>query len=835
MRNTMKRSSKLWGAIICIALGAALCAASCKTALGSSSTTKGTVSVKLPASLNSLAKSIVADFTSTVNVKSVTVKLTDGSGATTSQTGISPTAGSVPFSDVYPGTCSVEVDALDSSGATLGSGTQTGNLPEGGSLSLTVPVSFSSLLSSGTGTLSLAITWPSASATSVSYTIDSGTSTTPTASLGGGTYSATISSTLSAGSHTLALTFYNSSGLIVGYETEAVTIWKGITSGSWIDSSGNLESILAFTSAMLFDSTMSLSALTITGLATGSSLSFASATTSYDNLLTTGATISFTPTTAIAGQSISYSWDSGSSIPINSGATADLSVSATASTGLNTLVITVTAPNKNGNQSYTIKIYKAYTVSFELNDGTSTTAASQAVAEGGTVTVPATPTRTGYTFAGWYSDAGLTSAWTFATNTVSANMTLYAKWTTGGTVGVSLPASGTQPLTLTLSPSSSIYQGSTFTATCANSTLAALNSGWAWYLGGTLDSSQTGPTYTLTSTATESMIGDYIIACTVSYMGVTYSGSAKLSVGRSTITITSANISTAIVANLAGNFVLTENIDLSGTTWTPIGGLASGSMESMTSANTFSGVFDGNGHTITINTLASQANMVGLFGALLTGGTIKNLTVICNNVSISTNPCHYVGALVGYNEGTIINCAAKGSLSASGCIDVGGLVGQNGSNVYTGTASIKQCYSVVNVTGNNTVGGLVGVCADDNSTAKTITDCYARGSVTANAVAGGLIGLNRGKGVITNCYATGAVTAVDTTNAGGLVGANYGTVTTSYHSTSSSVSDPGYYLSTLNGAIPSGFSSTIWGINTSTPINNSYPYLLYFGSSTVTP
>ncbi|MCK7486337.1 MAG: InlB B-repeat-containing protein [Bacillus subtilis] len=44
------------------------------------------------------------------------------------------------------------------------------------------------------------------------------------------------------------------------------------------------------------------------------------------------------------------------------------------------------------------------------------------------VTQPADPTKTGYTFAGWYSDAGLTSAYTF--NTMPGqNFTLYAKWT----------------------------------------------------------------------------------------------------------------------------------------------------------------------------------------------------------------------------------------------------------------------------------------------------------------------------------------------------------------------------------------------------------------------
>ena len=51
------------------------------------------------------------------------------------------------------------------------------------------------------------------------------------------------------------------------------------------------------------------------------------------------------------------------------------------------------------------------------------------VASGAKVTEPSDPTKDGYTFAGWYSDLGLTEAWDFATDTVSSNIMLYAKWT----------------------------------------------------------------------------------------------------------------------------------------------------------------------------------------------------------------------------------------------------------------------------------------------------------------------------------------------------------------------------------------------------------------------
>jgi uncharacterized repeat protein (TIGR02543 family) len=71
----------------------------------------------------------------------------------------------------------------------------------------------------------------------------------------------------------------------------------------------------------------------------------------------------------------------------------------------------------------------AYTVTFNSVGGSSVT--SQTVSSGGKVTRPANPTRAGYTFAGWYRDADYTVLWDFDT-TVSANITLYAKWTPTG-------------------------------------------------------------------------------------------------------------------------------------------------------------------------------------------------------------------------------------------------------------------------------------------------------------------------------------------------------------------------------------------------------------------
>ncbi|RKN82014.1 InlB B-repeat-containing protein [Paenibacillus ginsengarvi] len=67
-----------------------------------------------------------------------------------------------------------------------------------------------------------------------------------------------------------------------------------------------------------------------------------------------------------------------------------------------------------------------YTVTFATNGGTAVS--GQSVNYGGTATEPAAPAKTGYTFGGWYSDAGLTADFLFTT-AITGNTTLYAKWT----------------------------------------------------------------------------------------------------------------------------------------------------------------------------------------------------------------------------------------------------------------------------------------------------------------------------------------------------------------------------------------------------------------------
>lgn len=68
-----------------------------------------------------------------------------------------------------------------------------------------------------------------------------------------------------------------------------------------------------------------------------------------------------------------------------------------------------------------------YTVAFNSQGGSAVS--SQTVTAGCKVTKPSDPTRSGYNFGGWYKESACTTVWNFDTDTVTGDITLYAKWT----------------------------------------------------------------------------------------------------------------------------------------------------------------------------------------------------------------------------------------------------------------------------------------------------------------------------------------------------------------------------------------------------------------------
>ena len=91
-------------------------------------------------------------------------------------------------------------------------------------------------------------------------------------------------------------------------------------------------------------------------------------------------------------------------------------------------VWTFTSDTVAGNTTLYAKwTINTYTVSFDSQSGSAVT--SQAINYGAKATTPTAPTRTGYTFSGWFKESACTNSWTFTSDTVTGNTTLYAKWT----------------------------------------------------------------------------------------------------------------------------------------------------------------------------------------------------------------------------------------------------------------------------------------------------------------------------------------------------------------------------------------------------------------------
>lgn len=129
--------------------------------------------------------------------------------------------------------------------------------------------------------------------------------------------------------------------------------------------------------------------------------------------------------------------------------------------------------------------------------------------------------------------------------------------------------------------------------------------------------------------------------------------------------------------------------------WTPIG----------TADHPFRGTFDGNG--ISVNYLkinSSGAICQGLFGYIGEGGIVKNATVRHSTITAASQ----VGAIAGYNRGTMTNCMVIGS-TITGNSFAGTIVGQNEGSMTTCYAITSGSTKAIGVdgsaTGADTEGG----------------------------------------------------------------------------------------------------------------------------------
>lgn len=246
--------------------------------------------------------------------------------------------------------------------------------------------------------------------------------------------------------------------------------------------------------------------------------------------------------------------------------------------------------------------------------------------------------------------------------------------------------------------------------------------------------------------------------------------------------------------NPGGNYVLVDDIDLSG-------------IDNFEPIENFTGTFDGNGHTISNLTIhRPEMDWVGLFLSVrddtrlfgLTGneGTVRNVRLEDVNVTGG----RFVGSLAGANLGTVTGLSVTGEVRGDEV--VGGLVGQNEGTIRESHTSnhvsdgfvlgglvgwnygeVIESYSMSDVTGGSTVGGLVGTNHATPRTEGTVVESYSTGDVSGGEEVGGLVGHNRVDGEVSKSYATGGVMGDD--KVGGLVGVSSGDVSDSYWDTGS--------------------------------------------------
>ena len=252
--------------------------------------------------------------------------------------------------------------------------------------------------------------------------------------------------------------------------------------------------------------------------------------------------------------------------------------------------------------------------------------------------------------------------------------------------------------------------------------------------------------------------------------------------------------------NTSANAVLTKDIVVNENVLKPDGTLNEGSFKEWTpiatSASPYTGIFEGQNHTISGLYFKQETSFVGLFsvnsgkianvgildsyfygqpykgwqvGGVCGSNTAKGAITNCYNTGI-VRGSEAVGGVCGSNYGTITNCSNKGNVGEDD-ESVGGVCGSN-------YGTITNCNNAGIVSGKMYVGGVCG----KNSNGGTVTNCNNTGEVRGTSqYIGGLSGDNDSSS-ITNCNNTGEVKATGKF-VGGLSGGNYnnGTITNCYY------------------------------------------------------
>ncbi len=168
----------------------------------------------------------------------------------------------------------------------------------------------------------------------------------------------------------------------------------------------------------------------------------------------------------------------------------------------------------------------------------------------------------------------------------------------------------------------------------------------------------------------------------------------------------------------SGNvYILKNDIDLAGKSWTPIEG--------------YTGTLLGGGHSIKNLSINASGSNVGFFSTL--SGNVFDLTFENAEVKV-TGKNENIGILAGQLTGMVDGISVSGTVSAPDCTYVGGVVG------YATFKDIvlSDVSNAADVTGSDYVGGVFGYQYSGNI---TINNFRNSGTITAkNDYAGGIYG-----------------------------------------------------------------------------------------------
>lgn len=221
--------------------------------------------------------------------------------------------------------------------------------------------------------------------------------------------------------------------------------------------------------------------------------------------------------------------------------------------------------------------------------------------------------------------------------------------------------------------------------------------------------------------------------------------------------------------------------------------------------NTFHGVFDGNGKTIHVNSVAPGCKSV--FGTLYANyeaghAIIRNLTIEGDIVTTGdffvfaeytnteaiiencVNKCNVTttGRVAGFttevnNGSKVINCRNEGTLISTGGCAAGITISDGSSNCMIYNSSNSGKIISGGVDDNRASAG--GICCTNFA---SIINCYNTGDIQGVGFTGGITGFSYGARGVSNCYNAGRISSTEK-SAGGIIGSASNLTSTSYKST----------------------------------------------------